>query len=661
MRCGVFLVLCLCARAQGTDPAHEVLTCAYEALRGRDYEKAVAGFVRGIELAPRRASIRKDLAYTYLKIGEPELAREQFREAMLLEPADLHVAKEYAFLCFETRQRAQARRVFDRIRKTGDTSAQEAFENIDRPLREGIERWTKAIAMGADNFSGHFELATLAEQRDESELAAAHYEKAWRILPDRRSVLLDLGRVWKALNRTDDANAALLAASRGGEPRAAESARELLPDRYPFVSEFRLALRLDPGNTEMRRELAYLFLRMNRQSDAEVEFRIVTEAAPEDLLSATQLGFLLYARGDEAGAMPLFERVLAGKDEDLANRVRAVRRIPQVLRTRADVHPSSMDARSIDAKLMAERSLKAGYMKDALTYLRIAHEADPVDFNVMLKLGWTYNTLKQDSEAVRWFELARRSPDPLLSAEANAAHRNLRSSTARVRVSAWAFPMFSSRWQDVFTYAQAKVELGAKWPVHPYISARFIGDTRRTTGGIFPQNLSESSVIGAVGIATRTWRGATGWFEGGSAVSYRKGGMLPDYRGGVSWLRGFGATLSGEKKGWFGETGADAVFVSRFGDDLLLYAQNRGGFTTTLAGVRTQFFWNANGTTDSRKEHWANFGETGPGIRMIPPAAPSSTFFSLSLLRGAYSKNEGNPRRPNFTDIRAGFWYAFQH
>jgi Tfp pilus assembly protein PilF len=177
--------------------------------------------------------VRKDLAYTYLKIGENTAARDQFREAMLLDPKDFHVALEYAFLCDETKEQAQARRVFDRVRHTGDpesrATAERAFQNIDRPLAEGIARWTQAIQLGADNFSAHFELATLAEQRDELELAAEHYEKAWRLIPDRRSVLVDLGRVLKSLNRTEEANAALLAASRGGEPRAAEAARELLP------------------------------------------------------------------------------------------------------------------------------------------------------------------------------------------------------------------------------------------------------------------------------------------------------------------------------------------------------------------------------------------------------------------------------------------------
>ncbi len=43
--------------------------------------------------------------------------------------------------------------------------------------------------------------------------------------------MLDLGRVWKVLGRTEEANFILLAASRGAQPRVAEHARELLPDR----------------------------------------------------------------------------------------------------------------------------------------------------------------------------------------------------------------------------------------------------------------------------------------------------------------------------------------------------------------------------------------------------------------------------------------------
>ena len=656
MRGVVFLAVCGLAFAQLPDPAYEPLTRAYEALRARDYDTAIAGFLKGIEAAPRRASIHKDLAYTYLKIGENELARDQFAEAMEMDPNDTQVAMEYAFLCYETKQQQQARRIFDRIRKTGDATAEQAFHNIDAPLAAGIERWKKAIEMGADNFSAHFELATLAEQRDELALAAEQYEKAWRLLPDRRSVLVDLGRVWKALGRTDDATAALLAASRGGEPRAAEMARELLPRRYPFVGEFRRALELDPSNVELRREFAYLLLRMDFQPEAEREFGVLTQTAPDDLLAATQLGFLFYARGDHFAATPLFDRVLAGKDEDLANRVRAVLRIPQVLQARGDAPPAS-----IDAKVMAERSIKAGYMKDALKYLQVAHEGDPGDFEVMLKLGWTYNILHQDLLAFRWFDLARKSPDPQVAAEAGHAWRNLRAATERFRTTAWVYPIFSTRWHDFFSYAQIKTGIRTKSPIQPYVSVRFVGDTRLTIGVASPQYLSESSFILAVGAATAPWHGITGWAEAGSAIGYISGHMLPDYRGGVSLARGVGHTLRGESSGWFADTTLDGVFISRFGNDFLVYDQSRLGYAFGPQTLRSQLSWNANLTFDSQRQYWANFGETGPGVRFASSCLPPSTYVTFNLLRGAYLVNTGNPRRPNFNDFRAGFWYAFTH
>ena len=652
MRAVVLFLACRLALAQAPDSAYEPLARAYEALRVKDYDAAVAGFLKGIEAAPSRASIRKDLAYTYLKIGENELAREQFREAMGIQPADVQVALEYAFLCYETKEQAQARRIFDRVRKTGNAVAEQAFQNIDAPLAAGMARWTEAIARGGDNFSAHFELATLAEQRDELELAAEHFEKAWRMLPDRRSVLVDLGRVWKSLNRLDEANAALLAASRGGEPRAAEMAHELLPDRYPFVAEFRRALDLDPANVELRRELGYLLLRMELPADAELEFRYLTGTAPDDLLSATQLGFLMLAQGDSAGAMPLFERVLAGPDEDLANRVRAVLRIPQLIKPREDAKPVSLDA-----KIMAERSIKAGYMKDALKYLQMAHEAEPGDFNVMLRLGWTYNILHQDRQAVGWFDLARRSSDPQVASEAAGAWKNLRGANQRFHTTLWLFPLFSTRWHDLFSYGQVKTELRTRIFIRPYVSTRFVGDTRVTIGAASPQYLSESSFIVGVGVATVPWHGITGWAEAGSAISYTKGHMLPDYRGGVSMARAIGATLGGESSGWFGSSTTDGVFVSRFGNDFLLYQQMRVGYTAGPQVLRAQIHWNANATVDSQRQGWANFVETGPGIRLRTSMMPASMFVTVDLMRGVYLIH-GGYTQPNFVDLRLGVWYA---
>ena len=638
----------------------------YALVRERRYDEAIAEFQKAIVAEPTRPSLHKDLAYTLLKVGENEEARDHFGAAMRFDPADEQAAMEYAFLCFETHQQAEARRVFARLH---NPTAEQAFRNIDTPLAEGIARWKAALLLSPDQFSAHEELARLADQRDDFPLAAEHYERAWRLKPEERALLLDLGRVWKAIGRTEESNAALLAASRGAQPRVAERAREISPTRYPYVYEFRKALELDPNNLELHRELAYLYLAMDQKVDAETEFRVIVRATPDDLLSVAQLGFLRLSQKDIAGAGPLLDRVLKGGDEELADRVRLALKLPQTLRRRSE---SPQQKVTREAKDLAEKSLSAGYLKDALKYLTIAHESDPVDFAVMLKLGWTYNILKQDNEAIRWFNLARKSPDPAIAGEADHAFHNLQPAMQRFRTTAWMFPFFSTRWHDVFSYAQVKTDfrIGAL-PFRPYVSTRFIGDTRGSldsaTPAVAPQWLSESAIIIALGIATRPWHGATGWFEAGESAGYRgpsSGHMTPDYRGGIAFSRGVGQLMGPSHHGLFAETNDDGIFVSRFQNDLLLYSQNRAGYTfrsTESTGFQLQLLWNANLTADSKSQYWANYVETGPGLRFRFASLPPSLMFTVSALRGHYLIQDGNPRGPGFNDLRVGFWYAFTH
>ena len=679
LRICLFLCTLGLALGQSKDPAadpiysdlvYSELDQAYTALRAKNYDAAIAGFQRAIAVLPDRPSVRKDLAYTYLKIGNNEAARDQFAEAMRLDPGDEHLALEYAFLCYETKQPILARRAFDRYRKTNPTAA-EAYENIDRPLREGIARWQVALLAEPANFSGHEELARLAEQRDELALAAEHFEKAWRLRPARRDLLVDLGRLWNQVNRAEDGFAALLSASRGREPRVAEQARELLPPRYPYLYEFERALALDPGNEGLRRELAYLQIQMDKRADAEQQFQKVIEMAPDDLLSVAQLGLLKLARGDSAGASPLLNRVLAGNDAQLADRVRAALRPAEAATQSPQLKAPLAAGDVVDAKQLAIKSLEKGYMRDALKYLNIAHENDPVDFDVILKLGWAYNGLKNDADALKWFNLARRSPDPKTAKEAARAYRNLSVGLARFRTTVWVAPTFSTRWHDLFAYAQVKTDLRLpNWIVRPYLSVRLNGDTHDAVtpgAGFSPQYLSEGAATLAVGVTTSTWHRASAWFEAGEQVKYRvtasdTSRMATDLRGGVTFAKGFGNMLAEGSHGFYGETNDDAVYVSRFAKDTLFYTQNRVGYTLRategLGGFHAQIYWNGNLTGDLKRQYWANYFESGPGFRFRFERMPNLQF-SVNALRGTYTVNEGNPRGANFRDLRLGVWYAF--
>lgn len=641
---------------------------AYDELRIKRYDAAIIMFRQAIAEKPGQIALWKDLAYTLLKTGDNEEAREAFGEAMKLVPSDNHVAMEYAFLAFETGRKPEARRIFDRVRTNAPDlqqrkTAEQAFQNIDQPLAEGIARWTQALAASPGNFSAHQELARLAEERGELALAAEHFLTAWRLKPSYRGLLVSSGRVLKELGRTEEAVAALLAASRGAEPHAAEKARELLPARYPFVYEFRQALELDPGNIDLHREIAYLLLAMNERAEAEKEFGIVAVQTPEDLLSRAQLGFLLLERGARAEAIPHLKVVMEKDDGELGDRVRNALKLPQTLHRRPET-PLSQTA--LEAKQLAQSSYEKGFMKDALKYLKIANENDPVDFDVMLRLAWVNNILKDDSEAVKWFALAKQSPDEKISAEAAKAFRNLSSTESNNRTTFWTMPMFSSRWKNLFDYSQLKTEFKiSRLPVRPYFSVRFIGDVRgagQTVPGINPQYFSESSVIFGIGLATPVKHGLMGWFEAGTSVRYRHRNdvalAVSDYRGGLSFARAW----SGPVRRSFLETNDDAVFISRFQNDGIFYSQNRIGYrvleSEETLGSQSSLFWNFNLTADARRQSWANFLETGPGLRFRTTGMPASMSITTSFLRGSYLLPGYPGGKPTFFDLRIGLWYA---
>ena len=669
----VFLAASFPLQAQAPDSAQAVLERAYELLQAHDYDEAIAQFRRGLALSPENNDARQDLAYTLLKVGENEEARELFRQAMERNPGDAGVALEYAFLCYETRKKREARLVFDRVRRTAagaaKATAEEAFENIDRPLREGISRWREAVAREPDNFSAHRELAELLEDRDQPAEAAAHYETAWRLKPAERKLLVDLGRAWRMQGRQERAIAALLAASRGAEPRAAETARQLLPSRYPYVYEFRAALELDAGNVELRREFAYLLLEMGNRQEAEREFQQIVEQAPGDLLSSAQLGFLRLQRRDIAGARPLLDAVLKATPagaEELQDRVREALKLPKVQpRTPEGAAP----APALSARAMAERSYQAGYLEDALKYLTVAHEEDPLDFAVILKLGWTHNLLRQDQQAMDWFALARNSPDAKIAAEARRAYENLEPEQGSLRTTFWITPFYSTRWKSAFGYSQLKSEIRlGSLPFRPYLSLRLVGDSSPLGGPAYPQYLSESAFILGAGLATQPWKGLMAWGEAGTSVSYQpradsQNRALPDYRGGLSFGKGIGKLPGGSEAGGFYENHEDAVFVARFDNTFMVYCQNKAGYSFSparaLGGLTASLYANFNATGDTKRQYWANFVEAGPGLRFRFAFLPRSFYFSVDALRGVHLVNDGNPRRPNYYDLRAGFWYAF--
>jgi len=400
---------------------------------------------------------------------------------------------------------------------------------------------------------------------------------------------------------------------------------------------------------ELRRELAYLRLEMGDRAEAEKEFETVVARAPEDLLSAAQLGFLRLNRGDAAGADPLLQKVLAGGDDDLADRVRTALHMPQTLRRRPEEPRAKV---STAARELAEKSLEKGYLKDALKYLETAHENDPLDFKVMLKLGWTYNVLKDDQQAVRWFNLARRSPDRSTASEASRAYHNLQPGLERFRTTVWRSRCSRRAGMTRSPTRRPRRSCGFRTGSSARMHPRASSATRearwrwRASGRSIFQSAAWFSVGSRHGhVARRHELVRSGRVP---EIPADRIGARPRGAGlsrGLSYAKGFGGLLARGAHGAFAETNDDGVFVSRFANDTLLYSQNRAGYTLraaeAAAGLHAQFYWNCNATVDSRGEYWANYVETGPGVRFRFEGLPASLLFSVNAVRGAYLLNEG--------------------
>ncbi len=646
-RLAAILMAGLAALAHAGNGAASECDQAYKLLSLKDYDGAVAHFRAALADGDTSPAVHKDLAYTLLKMGENAAARDEFEAAVRVKPSDESAALEFAFLAYETGKPIEARRTFERLRQHGSAAAtrvtaQQAFDNIDRPLADGIARWKEALARSADPnapalFSAHWELANTAEKRDELRLAAEQYEICRKLKPQMPEILLCLARVWQQLNRLEDAHAALLAASRNLDVRTAEAAHEQFGTRYPYAYEFVNALAIDQQNVALRRELAFLYLAVGKESDAVAEFRKVLSIDPSDQLSSRQLAALEHKKDEAVAAAPA----------------------------------QSGASSPIDARTMGFKSLALGYSRDAIRYLSQAHEEDPDDAEIALKLGYAYNYAHDDFDAIRWFDRARESSDTAVAAEATRAFHNLRGDPA-AQTTLWALPMYSSRWHDAFSYGQIKRTVLLPWSglnhwFSMYFSARYAGDWKSSFSSkpLGFQYLSESSIVFGTGVASRTWHGVTLWAEAGESVQYLPfrhdiGTALPDYRGGLSYVKGFGHMLGARSSGPFFETTVDAEYVSRFDKNWFFGAQSRAGHTFVLGnGYTTQMGWNFNILQNLKNEYWAQTAETGPSLRLHTPWMWPGVYLSTDLLHGVYLNNADNPRRPNYNDVRVGFWYAF--
>ncbi len=629
--------------------AGAVLNRAYGQLRLKNYDQAVSGFRQALALDPSQVQVYKDLGYTFQKMGETEQAVAAFEAFHQARPGDYQTILDLAYLYVQVQKEDRAMEFFRLAMNSPDRAqaaqARQGFANVEAPIAAEIARWSKAIVDDPRNFDARESLGDAYVRHGDSARAAEQYQWLRREAPTRYRHLITLAELHEKLAHSgdaksdaahaDSARAYALLAWRSPDARVSGQGRALFqgdsPERYPYGPEFEKALELESWQTGIRKELAFLYLKLGQPSKGTALLERVVRETPEDSESVAQLRAL--------AAPPVVAPVAAPVVAPLVAPV---------------VAPESNDSAARHREL-GYASLKKSYLADAAREFESAVRLDLSDDQSRLQLGYIYNMLHDDATALTWFRRAGASRSAKVAAQARQAIRNLQG--PRFTTTVWALPLVSSRWDTAFGYGQIKTEWNAKkLPFRPYVSLRFEGDSTTRTGGTNPEVLSSDGVTAAVGAIRAVNQSMWLWAEGGesySAVTHR---TQPDYRGGLAFARVWGAKLFNDEPGAFFDANFDAVWLSRVNRDTISYTQTKTGYElppVKALGLRQQFFFAANVVADQQRSVYNNLVEAGPAYRFgFTPFKQAWAY--VAYLHGVYTL----PGRSDYNDLRLVVWWA---
>lgn len=236
------------------------------------------------------------------------------------------------------------------------------------------------------------------------------YQQALRRHPGRPDLLLPLAKALGGSGRPAEARLAVgqVLAVAPRDVQAHQVALELAwqaKDRPGVIDAATALLAIDPRHSVARRDLARALAAVGRSEEAETEYRRLIEGVPSEVSAMVELGVLLEARGDRAGAVEQRRRALAASAGDLdvqlglADLLAASGRFAEA----ADLYQRHLARRPGDRSVrlrLAEtlNALKA-FDRSAAEY-RVVLEQSPDDAETRVKLARALSWSKRYEESI---------------------------------------------------------------------------------------------------------------------------------------------------------------------------------------------------------------------------------------------------------------------
>lgn len=163
-------------------------------------QEAIATLKKSISINPNLLGVRKDLAFAYIQVGDLKEAIKQFREFLEKDSNDVESLTMFATLLSHEKQYQEAIEILDNIIKRNPDMVQPYFVlgNIYSKLGrydEAFNAFTQSTKLQSNYVEAYAEIATVEVMRGNNENAITNAEKARKISPYNRDILIKWANV----------------------------------------------------------------------------------------------------------------------------------------------------------------------------------------------------------------------------------------------------------------------------------------------------------------------------------------------------------------------------------------------------------------------------------------------------------------------------------
>ena len=351
--------------------AHHQLALAQ--LGAGEFDSALENAQAALRRSPWDGAVHYTLARVYDRLGQSQLAEEEFRTSDRLKAADLETVQRL-LECARRLEKAEKREALEIGRQlaANEQVSPEALVALGVLFgnaalhNEALDPFRRAAERSPELFQAHYNTGLTLLRLGKINEAEAPLRIALELVPESFDASSALALVYVAANRYREAIPLLESArrTRPGNSRilgllgtaylrtqAAEKAVPVLQaavraasqdsrlyflliealqsgkDEHGALKVAQEVLRLFPGLAQAHLAVAQQLARMGRYQDSGRHFQTAAEMAPNDLSALLGLGDVLHKRADYEGSLAVYRRTLTLEPQNLSAQLGVARNL----------------------------------------------------------------------------------------------------------------------------------------------------------------------------------------------------------------------------------------------------------------------------------------------------------------------------------------------